>query len=98
MEKDVLVLLMVAFGLFAIVMFVLFYVYLKKYYNNKHLLNDYQKDIDNNPIEEDEDRHEEVIINVSENNYSNNNDEIKPQNKIESDEDIEMDFVPIKRK
>lgn len=44
MEKDVLVILMVAFGLFAIVMFVLFFVYLKKYYNSKHINDDYQKE------------------------------------------------------
>ena len=46
MEKDVLVILMVAFGLFAIVMFILFFVYLKKYYNNRHLNDDYRKEID----------------------------------------------------
>ncbi len=46
MGKDVLVILMVAFGLFAIVMFVLFFVYLKKYYNSRHIDNDYKKDID----------------------------------------------------
>ncbi len=46
MEKDVLVILMVAFGLFAIIMFILFFIYLKKYYNNRHLNDDYRKEID----------------------------------------------------
>ncbi len=46
MEKDILVILMVAFGLFAIVMFILFFVYLKKYYNDKHISDDYKKELD----------------------------------------------------
>ena len=48
MGKDVLVILMVAFGLLAIVMFVLFFVYLRRYYNSKHINDDYKKDLDNN--------------------------------------------------
>ncbi len=46
MINDILVILMVAFGLFAVSMFVLFYAYLKKQYNNKHLSDDYENDID----------------------------------------------------
>ena len=41
--NDILVILMVAFGLFTIVMFILFYVYLRKHYNSKHLEDDYEK-------------------------------------------------------
>ena len=41
MEMDILAMLMVAFGLFAILMFILFYAYVKKYYNEKHLTEDY---------------------------------------------------------
>lgn len=59
MEKEVLVILMAAFGIFAIVMFVLFFVYLKKYYNDKHLEDDYQKEIDQKPIDEDD----SIIVN-----------------------------------
>lgn len=44
MEKDILVILMMAFGLFAILMFILFYIYAKKYYNTKHLTENYQDD------------------------------------------------------
>ena len=44
MEIDVLAILMVAFGLFAILMFILFYAYAKKYYNEKHLTEDYEDD------------------------------------------------------
>ena len=41
MGKDVLVILMMAFGLFAILMFILFYIYAKKNYNDKHINEDY---------------------------------------------------------
>ena len=46
MGKDILVILMIAFGLFAIFMFILFFIYLKKYYNNRHIDDNYQKDLD----------------------------------------------------
>ena len=45
MIEDILVILMMAFGLFAILMFILFYVYLKKRYNKKHIFDDYTKDV-----------------------------------------------------
>lgn len=41
MEKDVLVILMMAFGLFAILMFILFYIYARKHYNEKHIDEEY---------------------------------------------------------
>ena len=44
MEKDILVILMMAFGLFAILMFILFYIYAKKYYNSKHINEEYNLD------------------------------------------------------
>lgn len=53
MEKDILVILMVAFGLFAIAMFIMFFIYLKKYYNTKHLEDDYKKDVDEKINEEE---------------------------------------------
>ena len=46
MEMDILAILMVAFGLFAVLMFILFYAYIKKYYNEKHLVDDYHDDND----------------------------------------------------
>ena len=46
MGKDILVILMIAFGLCAIFMFILFFIYLKKYYNNRHIDDNYQKDLD----------------------------------------------------
>lgn len=55
MGKDVLVILMVAFGLFAILMFILFFIYLKKYYNSKHLESDYKKELDESFEQEKED-------------------------------------------
>ena len=58
MEKDILVILMIAFGLFAIIMFVLFFAYLKKYYNKRHLNDDYQIDLDEK-IEQE--AHEEIV-------------------------------------
>ena len=60
MGKDLLVILMIAFGLFAVIMFVLFYAYLKKYHNEKNLSEDFEKEIDNKPDEEDE---EDIIGN-----------------------------------
>lgn len=57
MEKDILVILMIAFGLFAILMFILFYVYAKKYYNDKHMDEDYeseQEEVEKNKNEEKE--------------------------------------------
>lgn len=43
MKMDILAILMVAFCLFAIAMFVLFYVYAKKYRNEKNISEDYKK-------------------------------------------------------
>ena len=42
MEMDILAILMVAFCLFAIGMFVLFYIYAKKYHNEKNINEDYK--------------------------------------------------------
>ena len=50
MEKDILVILMIAFGLFAILMFILFYIYAKKHYNDKHINEDYEE-ISNEELE-----------------------------------------------
>ena len=91
MGKDILVILMVAFGLFAIIMFVLFYAYLKKYYNNKHISEDYKKDIDDTLIEEEEieiPKEEEI---KEERSFSN---EMNSMKIIEE----ENDFVPVKKK
>ena len=62
MIEDILVILMMAFGLFAILMFILFYVYLKKRYNKKHLSDDYTKDVNYDKEEKDND-------NKKKNNY-----------------------------
>ena len=91
MGKDILVILMVAFGLFAIIMFVLFYAYLKKYYNNKHISEDYKKDIDDTLIEEEEieiPKEEEI---KEERSFS------KEMNSMKIIEE-ENDFVPVKKK
>ena len=82
MENEILVILMVAFGLFAIVMFILFFIYLKRYYNNKHLDDDYQKDIDRNIDEEINNQPKEVVTPVYE----------------PTKEQEDLEFVPIKKK
>ena len=46
MKMDVLAILMVAFALFAILMFILFYIFAKRYHNEKSISDDY-KDLDN---------------------------------------------------
>ena len=84
MEKDVLVILMVAFGLFAIFMFIMFFIYLKKYYNSKHLEEDYKKEVDQMVQEETEVK--EVVNSIPE--------PINQEIKQESD----MEFVPVKKK
>lgn len=63
MELDVLAILMVAFGLFAILMFILFYVYAKKTHNTKHMSDDYN-------VDESE---EDVIVNNNINKETSNN-------------------------
>ena len=60
MGKDVLVILMVAFGLFAIIMFVLFFVYLKKYYNNRKIDDDYKRYVDEEIEEKSRDKEENI--------------------------------------
>ena len=95
MEKDILVILMIAFGLFAVIMFVLFYAYLRKYYNNKHTDYDYENDIANN--EEDDDG-EDII----ETNYSNNQDEVDyNQSNVDEYNDVEEssfeESIPIRK-
>lgn len=60
---DTLVILMMAFGLFAIIMFILFYVYAKKYYNEKHLTDEYKED---DVIEELKVNDEEINVGISE--------------------------------
>ena len=82
MENEILVILMVAFGLFAIVMFILFFIYLKRYYNNKHLDDDYQKDIDRNIDEEINNQPKEVVTPVYE----------------PTKEQEDLEFVPIKKR
>lgn len=59
MIEDILVILTVAFGLFAISMFVLFYIYLKKNYNKRHLSDDYTKD--DNDDEKSKDSYDEYV-------------------------------------
>ena len=73
MEKDILVILMMAFGLFAILMFILFYIYAKKYYNAKHLTDNYQDD--NEECELIDILINDKIITFDANNYILSNDE-----------------------
>ncbi len=107
MEKDILVILMVAFGLFAIVMFILFFVYLKKYYNNKHLEEDYKRDIEETS-DPNETFVEPVPIKEEEANSSYDEPPIEPKEKLNDvkvvepsskvSESDDMEFVPIKKK
>ena len=63
MEKDILIILMFAFGIVAVIMFILFYVYLKRFYNKRRLDDSYEKDIDNDQDDEIEPFGEEVSNN-----------------------------------
>lgn len=52
MNKDILVIVMMAFGLLAILMLILTIVYARKHYNEKHLQEDYDDDsVDNITME-----------------------------------------------
>lgn len=84
MRADVLIILMVAFGLFSILMFVLFYVYLKKYLNEKHLVEDYE---DSQDVETEE--KEDIKVQEEEKKEVNNAKVINED---------EMDFIPRKKK
>ena len=107
MEKDVLVILMIAFGIFAIAMFILFYVYLKKYYNGKHIEQDFENDIFKDDLDDD------IISTNPDDNTFSSNDEIVSKdelftpliednnvldNKNDEEDYTEDDFVPIKKK
>lgn len=59
MKMDILAILMVAFCLFAIGMFILFYIYAKKYHNEKNLSEDYMID------DEEEQREEIELVDLS---------------------------------
>lgn len=111
MGKDILVILMIAFGLFSIIMFILFFVYLKKYYNSKHLEDDYKKEIDMDDDHDDipfedalpkeditEEIKEEPKQAISFQEANNNIQEVRVP--YENDPNIEddLEFVPIKKK
>lgn len=85
MKSDILVILMMAFGLFAILMFILFYVYAKKYYNEKKINEDYDLD-DDKENDIDEFAPKEDIEELSQNIKNEIND-------LE-----EMEFMPKKKK
>ncbi len=93
MNMDILAILMVAFGLFAVLMFVLFCIYVKKYNNEKHLTEDFDDD------------DEDTITNVKEKQQENFVNELKEEieekieEKIENnDYDYSDDYIPKKKK
>ena len=75
MEKNILVILMMAFGLFAILMFILFYIYAKKHYNENHINEDY--DLEDNEIEL-----VEIIINNKNYLFDSNGYNVEEGNKV----------------
>ena len=98
MEKDVLVILMIAFGIFAIVMFILFYVYLKKYYNSKHIEDDYASDLSKNEIEEDmvsPSQEDDLSVDKSEEAPIREDNNVSS---VEYEDEIDEGFIPIKKK
>ena len=63
MKMDILAILMVAFALFAILMFILFYIYAKKYRNEKRISESYEEDdIDNDDTLEPVEYKEEIEL------------------------------------
>lgn len=76
MTMDILAILMVAFCLFAILMFILFYIYARKYYNQKKISDDYTV-LDKDEVTYDDSSQIELIdIMINGKNYvfdANNN-------------------------
>jgi len=62
MLNEVLAILVVSFGIFAIAMFIVLYIHFKKNYNSKHIEEDYKKELDESFIEEDDETEEISII------------------------------------
>lgn len=93
MEMDILIILIMAFGLFAILMFILFYIYAKKHYNDKHIHNELEliddiEDINDEPIIEE-------ITDDKKNLEELNTQEVKNK---EDNFDYEDSFKPKKKK
>ena len=95
MEMDILVILMVAFALFAILMFVLFYIYAKKYYNEKHLTEIYEDDAVDDELLEKKEPIENNNVDIDENDLIKEKDNVT--NDFSSEIAVEEDFVPIKK-
>lgn len=89
MEMDILVILIMAFGLFAILMFILFYIYAKKHYNDKHMSSDLEF-IDDIDDDKDLPQEKEEVIEVI--------DEPKNTTMGENTFDLDTDFIPKKKK
>ena len=112
MGKDVLVILMIAFGIFAIVMFVLFFVYLKKFYNSKRISDDYKKELDYDHLDDEVYEEEPIKQETDEEIYNEPKEPISFQTMNDSIKEVEipkndtsnielesdMEFVPIKKK
>ncbi len=67
MKMDILAILMVAFCLFAILMFILFYIYAKKYYNEKKISDDYK--LESDEVNDDIPKIELIDISINGKNY-----------------------------
>lgn len=106
MKMDILVILMMAFGLFAILMFILFYIYAKKHYNDKQMNDELALiDDDNEEVNSslEKDKEEPIIEEISDEKNiteidSNKKEDIIEINSAQSDFDPESDFVPKKKK
>ncbi len=70
MKMDILAILMVAFALFAILMFILFYIYAKKYHNEKRISESYEDDFEENDTQDSSNKEIELIdIMINEKDY-----------------------------
>jgi len=106
MKMDILVILMMAFGLFAILMFILFYIYAKKHYNDKQMNDELALiDDDNEEVNSslEKDKEEPIIEEISDEKNiteidSNKKEDIIEISNTESNFDLESDFVPKKKK
>ena len=110
MDLNVLVILIMAFGLFSILMFILFYIYAKKYYNDKMVSNEnieLDDDIDDSNdsnVEKKEEAKKYSSINMENtsydaiNNASLRQEYVKKENVTKKVDLDDEEFIPMKKK
>ena len=98
---DTLVILIMASGLLSILMFIMFYIYARKSYNEKHLNEDYGEEdkfleVKEEDIEKPKEESDEEIIFIPQ--EEEKKPEVVKDEQISEPQDFDMEFVPRKKK